>query len=284
MKNDGNTSRVLPETISRSEINYSCQACKHFFQPPITAVSPCDWRVWVFQWRCPSRHRNSWLHGFFGIRTPPRKGLTGGLHRSQRVKLLPRDLEHPKTLQGKHAEIHGLMNENYFYTDSDHPSKMKVLKTFIYLSAFYSIPPFNLFLSNSMLNPFILNNLRILRIQSQIWVATQWLMRACCSSTPGVSTQNPNSSWTLQRTSDELTMDGRDPPQAPLLATSRPILCPGPEKINGSTKQGAGDIELSPQNGQLKLRVESFHRNLGVRHGNFNSQHSQTPNLCNSWI
>ena len=66
----------------------------------------------------------------------------------------------PRTSHRKRGEIHGLMNENYFYTDSDHPSKMKVLKTFIYLSAFYSIPPFNLFVSNCMLNPFILNNLR----------------------------------------------------------------------------------------------------------------------------
>ena len=55
---------------------------------------------------------------------------------------------------------------------------------------------------------------------------------------------------------DELTMDGWDPPDAPLLATSRPILCPGPEL--------QVICRTFPEKEEFQLRVENVHRNLGV--------------------
>ena len=50
-------------------------------------------------------------------------------------------------------------------------------------------------------------------------------------------------------------MDKADPPEAPLLATSRPILCPGPEL--------QVICRTFPEKEEFQLRVENVHRNLG---------------------
>lgn len=220
----------------------------------------CDWRVWVFQWRCHATE----IHGFIAF--------SASEHLHGKVWL---------------AAFTGRSGWNFFQETSNIRKLCKEnMGNWMKLN---EIDEWNIHLS--ICQRFIQFYLSTSLLASVCWIGLFWTYRILQESQIFLQLSD---SWGL--VAHPLLVFPRRIPTAPERCNGRRLTSwpwmrstkrasSSHESSNSLSRSWvAGDLQNLPRKKKVPVESRKCSSEFGCRHGNSKSQHSQTPNQCGSWM